>query len=142
MTLFRSRFSKSHEKQAGQKGSRKPSRAISTDRTGPQHRANQARSLGDGTICEAQEIEALGYREDDEWVCSDTKCPARMIPCAWKGDKEYKTAGIRPSDTPSSHVLPHSTLTPTAPSESKPAILALIREQQLAYSKRQNAKKK
>jgi hypothetical protein len=92
MKLFHSRFSKSHEKQADQKRSRKPSRAISTDRTETQHLANQARSLGDGTICEAQEIESLGYREDDEWVCSDTKCPARMIPCAWKGDKEYKRA--------------------------------------------------
>ena len=104
MTLFRSRFSKSHEKQAGQKGSRKPSRAISTDRTGPQHRANQARSLGDGTICEAQEIEALGYREDDEWVCSDTKCPARMIPCAWKGDKEYKRAPYFRTHSKDDHV--------------------------------------
>jgi hypothetical protein len=90
MTLFRSRFSKSRKKQAGQKGSRKPSSAISTDWTGPLHRANQARSLGDGTICEAQEIKALGYCKDDEWVCSDTKCSARMTPCAWKGDKEYK----------------------------------------------------
>jgi hypothetical protein len=90
MTLRRSRFSKPHAKQARQGGSGKPSRAISTVRT--RHRANQARSQGDGTICEAQEIKSLGYGEGDEWVCSDTKCSARMIPCAWNDDKEYKKA--------------------------------------------------
>lgn len=90
MTLRRSRFSKPHAKQARQGGSGRPSRAISTVRI--RHRANQARSQGDGTICEAQEIKSLGYGEGDEWVCSDTKCSARMIPCAWNDDKEYKKA--------------------------------------------------
>jgi hypothetical protein len=106
-----------YQEQAGQKSSRKPSRAISTDRTGPQHFANQARSLGDGTICEAQEIEALGYREDDEWVCSDTKCPARMIPCAWKGDKEYKRAPYFRTHPKDDHVEAALKLKPSTPGQ-------------------------
>jgi hypothetical protein len=45
---------------------------------------NRARHAVQGTIQEARELWKLGYRDNDDWICVDDDCRARMIPCAWK----------------------------------------------------------
>ncbi len=44
---------------------------------------NRAKHAVKGTIQEARELWKLSYRDNDDWICVDDNCRARMIPCAW-----------------------------------------------------------